>query len=374
MIRMPWTDRTLPNAMIDVTDLCNTPCRVCFHRAGPHHRSMDRIRRDFEDAKRLRNLHTVTLSGGEPTLHPDLCDVVRMIKAEGFHVFLLTNGLLTDDAYLARLRQAGLDSVLFHVDPGQTRPDLPGQPSFEDVKARLNVLIAGAARVGLDVSISTTLYRWEQLPELADYFLRHPDVTFLSLSKAVDVAGFFGGRDTGRVADDGCLETAGLRRFVDFFRDRHALEPFSYIPTRNGRKAVWVSFFVPVLYHPGGYTAYPYRSTWIDAATMRLGRRLTRRYVHKTRQNTALTLLRIFLNAASRLRPGPAIGFWARSRRPGRYIRHKMIVYDDGPFWAEDGSMQHCACCPAAVVRNGAMRTSCTVDYAPEDCYRAAAS
>lgn len=374
MIEMPWTDKTLPNAMIDVTDMCNTPCGVCFHRAAPRHKSMEQIRRDLNDAMRLRDLHTVTLSGGEPTLHPELCEIVRMIKAEGFHVFLLTNGLLTDDALLGRLRQAGLDSILFHVDVGQARRDLPPQSSFEDVKARLNTLIASAARVGLDVSVSTTLYRWEQLPGLANFFLCHPDITFLSLSKAVDVAGFFKGRNSERIVENGSLETAGLRRFIDFFRDGHALEPFSYIPTRNGRKAVWVSFFVPVLYHPDGYITFPYRSTWIDIATMRLGYWLTGHYIHKTRQNAALTLLRIFLNAAARLRPGPAIRFWRMSRRSGFSLRHKMIVYDDGPFWDSTGAMQHCSCCPAAVVSNGAMRTSCTVDYAPEDCYHAAAS
>ena len=374
MIKMPWTNWTLPNAMIEVADACNVRCDVCYHRAAPRIKPLAEIRKDLENAMRLRRLHTVTISGGEPTLHPELCEVVRMIKTKGFHVFLLTNGLLLDRGALSRLKEAGLDSVLFHVDLGQRRPDLPSNPSFADVEKRLNELVGAAASHAIDVSVSTTLYEWAQLEDIARYFMDHPDITFLSLSRAVDCVSFFENRPSASDREGGGIETPGITRFIDYFREHHALEPFSYIPTLNGKKTVWISYFVPVYYHRNGYTTLTYRSTWIDVATMRLGRLLSGHYVHKTTQNPPLTWARIVLNAASRLRPGPAARFWMGSRRHGGPLRHKMIVYDDGPFWSRQDGVQHCSCCPAAVVRNGTMVPCCTADYAPENVHRATAS
>lgn len=361
MIRMPWTDATAPNAMIEIVDGCNVRCGVCFHRTAPAIKTLDEIREDLRTASRLRRLHTVTISGGEPTLHPQLCEVVRLIKEQGFHAFLLTNGLLVDRACLCRLRQAGLDSILFHVDQGQCRPDLPANPGFPDVSKRLNELVSAAASEGLDVSASFTLYRWEQIADIASYFMDHPDITFLFLSKAVDCPGFFA--HPCPAADGPELDewaTPGVRRVIEFFREHHALDPFSYIPALGGRTTVWISYFVPAIYHPGGYATYPYRSTWIDGATMRLARLLTGRYIHKTTQNPALTWARMWLNAAARFRPMQVTRFWLDSRHRGYGLRHKMIVYDDGPFWTREGSLQHCSYCPTAVVRNGALIPCCT--------------
>jgi len=109
MIKMPWSGINCPNAMLEITDACNINCRVCYKRRGTSLKTLSQIQHDLETAMKLRRLHTVTISGGEPTLHPELCQIVAMIKRYGFHVFLLTNGLLIDEDYLKRLRSSGLD-------------------------------------------------------------------------------------------------------------------------------------------------------------------------------------------------------------------------------------------------------------------------
>jgi len=138
MIRMPWTESSAPNAMLEIVGACNVRCDVCYHRAAASVKPLDAIREDLGHAMRLRKLHTVVISGGEPTLHPQLGEVIRMIKEHDLHVFLLTNGLLVDREFLIPLKQAGLDSILFHVDLGQQRSDLPAAPVFADVEKRLN--------------------------------------------------------------------------------------------------------------------------------------------------------------------------------------------------------------------------------------------
>ena len=56
--------------------------------------------------KRKNILEGVCVSGGEPTLHPDLPDLLREIKARGFDVKLDTNG--TNPEMLSRLIDEGL--------------------------------------------------------------------------------------------------------------------------------------------------------------------------------------------------------------------------------------------------------------------------
>ncbi len=60
----------------------------------------------------------VVFTGGEPTLRPDLIDLVAYTEQLGMVAGLLTNGYrLTDTHYLHRLLQSGLDHILLVLDP-----------------------------------------------------------------------------------------------------------------------------------------------------------------------------------------------------------------------------------------------------------------
>ena len=104
MIKMPWGENSSPNVVLEVTDACNITCRMCFKKKGTIIKSIPQIQRDIETAMRIRKLHTMTISGGEPTLHPDLCEIVALMKQHRLHVFLLTNGVLIDEDYIIRLQ------------------------------------------------------------------------------------------------------------------------------------------------------------------------------------------------------------------------------------------------------------------------------
>ena len=363
MIQMPWSNSTAPNVMIEVVDHCNVSCKACYRNLFKNVRSLEQIETDLNDAMRLRDLHTVTLSGGEPTLHPDLCSIVRMVKAKGLHVFLLTNGLLINFDYITLLKEAGLDSILFHVDLGQKRKDLPRQPTFADVRRRLDELIDLAASAGLDASISTILYEEGQEIAISRYFLENKKTTFLFLSKAVSCSTFFRQPHSPQPEDKPPTTT---QRIIEFFHNEHGIEPFAFIPTLDGKESVWISYFIPIVYHDNRYRTLKYRSTWIDAAMMRIVRRITGHHIHKTTQKKRVTLARILLNAASHLSFWPAFTFLLDSIKRGSDLRHKTIVYDDGPYHAHDHSVQHCEYCPTAIVRDGRLLPCCTADFEPQ--------
>ena len=362
MIRMPWTDSTTPNVMIEIADACNLACRACYKKTYSHIKSLAEIRQDLKTAMKLRRLHTVTISGGEPTLHPNLCAVVEMIKQKGFHVFLLTNGVLVDEVFLGRLKQAGLDSILFHVDLGQKRPDLPEGATFSDVQKRLDELVALASSFNIDTSLSFTLYEDGDEAKICSYFLKSPKPSFLFLSSATDLKAFYASINK-RPNNSAPYRARTIGKIEQFLKDQYGVEPFAYIPTRSGKDTVWISYFIPVVYARKGVRLYNYFSNWMDVFLMKAVKFFTGRYIHKTTHNVFITSLRVFLNGVSSLRIVAAIKFLVQSWASGAELRHKMIVYDEGPFVTDGNEVEYCEYCPTAIVRNGGLLSCCTADY-----------
>ena len=67
---------------------------------------------------RLADLGTtiITLSGGEPTLHPDLDALIARIRERGAIATLITNGLLLTPERIERLNRAGLDYLQISIE------------------------------------------------------------------------------------------------------------------------------------------------------------------------------------------------------------------------------------------------------------------
>lgn len=106
-------------ALLDITERCNLHCSFCFADGGKgSDMPYEDVCRALDDmyAKGLRFIH---LSGGEPTVHPDLIEIVAYAKKKGFsYIQLNTNGLrLAEDASYARqLLEAGLSCVFLQFD------------------------------------------------------------------------------------------------------------------------------------------------------------------------------------------------------------------------------------------------------------------
>jgi len=121
LYRLPYSKNDNPNGWIEITTRCNLRCPGCYRgchldgHAGEH-RDLGEIRDEIDRLQAVRNCHTISISGGEPLLHPDLPAVVAHVRARGMRSLLYTNGVLLDRPRLAALREAGLDGVIVRVD------------------------------------------------------------------------------------------------------------------------------------------------------------------------------------------------------------------------------------------------------------------
>lgn len=87
-------------SLIEVTDLCNLRCPVCYAESGPHrgasaHRSMDTIRKMLDAVvSNEGEPDVVQISGGEPTLHPEFFSILDEAKQRPIrHLMVNTNGV-----------------------------------------------------------------------------------------------------------------------------------------------------------------------------------------------------------------------------------------------------------------------------------------
>jgi MoaA/NifB/PqqE/SkfB family radical SAM enzyme len=124
--RWQWLKRTLTSGgpgqcVFAITNACNASCGFCNFALDVqpperwHHVPLEGAKRAIDVLAGLFVRYLI-VSGGEPTLHPDLEEIVRHTAKRGMTVLLVTNGSrLTPDRCRA-LKDAGVTSMIVSID------------------------------------------------------------------------------------------------------------------------------------------------------------------------------------------------------------------------------------------------------------------
>jgi MoaA/NifB/PqqE/SkfB family radical SAM enzyme len=94
----------------------------------------------------------ITISGGEPLLHPELDQIIRQIRRGGSVATLITNGYLLTPERIRRLNRAGLDHLQISVD--NVDPDDVSKKSLKVLDKKLQWL---AEHAEFQVNINSVL-------------------------------------------------------------------------------------------------------------------------------------------------------------------------------------------------------------------------
>jgi MoaA/NifB/PqqE/SkfB family radical SAM enzyme len=92
-MQLPWTMKNVPHAVLDILRGCNVRCRDCYNLQPDYIKPLAEIETQLDELLRLRQLHSVSIVGGEITLHPNLVEIVRRVRRRGLFVELFTNGV-----------------------------------------------------------------------------------------------------------------------------------------------------------------------------------------------------------------------------------------------------------------------------------------
>jgi len=102
----------LTSLQIELTSRCNEHCVHCYI---PHENKINDIEPslfyDVLEQCRDMGLIDITLSGGEPMLHPRFCDFLRKAKEYDFSLNILSNLTLLNDEIIAEMKANRLSSV-----------------------------------------------------------------------------------------------------------------------------------------------------------------------------------------------------------------------------------------------------------------------
>jgi len=117
---------------------CNLACTYCnefddFSKPVP----VDDMYRRVDKLGAL-GTSVVTISGGEPLLHPELDNIIRRIRANDMVAGLITNGYLLVAERIERLNRAGLEWLQISID--NVNPDEVSKKSLKVLDKKLQLL------------------------------------------------------------------------------------------------------------------------------------------------------------------------------------------------------------------------------------------
>jgi MoaA/NifB/PqqE/SkfB family radical SAM enzyme len=131
-MRLPWCGQDIPHCALDVCRKCNISCRACYNNGEDSFKSLEELEKELNIALTQRKLQSVLLVGGEPLLHPQIYEIIKMIRRYGLHVEMSSNALTLYEESAAKLSDAGLSFMSIHIESQQKRPDLPFNSTREE--------------------------------------------------------------------------------------------------------------------------------------------------------------------------------------------------------------------------------------------------
>ncbi len=117
---------------------CNLSCTYCneFDDVSEPVPLPEMLRR-IDDLARL-GTSVITISGGEPLLHPELEQIIARIRHHGRIAGMITNGYLLMPDRIHRLNRAGLDHMQISID--NVQPDEVSKKSLKVLDKKLQML------------------------------------------------------------------------------------------------------------------------------------------------------------------------------------------------------------------------------------------
>ncbi|MBI2896368.1 MAG: radical SAM protein [Deltaproteobacteria bacterium] len=233
-------------AEIALTYRCQNRCTFCY-AASPSRGDEGPVMTTGEVVRVMERIfhegHVPSLSftGGEATLRPDLCELVRRGKALGFRMNLITNGLrAADPAFARRLVEAGMDSAQISLEAAD--PALHDRiVGRQGAHARTVAAVRNFKALGIHVHTNSTLCgdNLDHGPQIVKFAARDLGLQTLSMNMLIR---------TGN---------ALARADVTYTQIAERLPLLHETAKENGVRFVWYSpipycIFNPVLAELGG--------------------------------------------------------------------------------------------------------------------------
>lgn len=221
--------------IVNLTYACNNHCTFCAVGTRTQvHGSTPKIL-EWLALYRERGVRLVDFDGGEPSLHPDLFEIVGRARALGYErVHVTTNGRLAAyPEFAERLVRSGVTSIAFSVHGADARvhaQQVGVAEAFDQTLAGIRNCAAHADEHGVELGVNVTVTKGNaaHLPAIAELTwslgVRWLNVQFLTPF----------GRATKWVAPDTAAAARVTAGVIDAWRGRMKVQvinlPFCFLP------------------------------------------------------------------------------------------------------------------------------------------------
>jgi hypothetical protein len=179
LYRLPWSLPDNAISWLEPTSACNLACDGCYREnVASSHKPLDVVREEIDRFIQLRNADGISIAGGDPLMHPEIVEIVRMTAERGAKPIINTNGGKLTKDLLRELKKVGAVGFTFHIDSKQGRPGWKNKSELElnDLRFELAEMLAEVG--GLSCAFNSTVYEdtLQYTPDLVEWAAKHINI------------------------------------------------------------------------------------------------------------------------------------------------------------------------------------------------------
>jgi MoaA/NifB/PqqE/SkfB family radical SAM enzyme len=237
LYEMPWRMNNCPNGWIEPTTFCQLKCPLCFRGCDrpdyqPIHKDLELMKREVDSFIKDRNVQTISISGGEPLLYPQLDELIKYVKNKNLAVIIITNAILLDVERLKELKELKVDAMLLHVDNYQNRPNVKTIQDTNALRARYCEMFREVKGISLGFTFVASNDNLADLDELLKFYRANNDI--------IEVLNFTSLRDLFNYEKIGRIDHPNFEKVAAKIKEIYGIEYCAYIGKTVTDEIAWL--------------------------------------------------------------------------------------------------------------------------------------
>lgn len=181
MYKLPWSKNDNPNGWLEITTFCQLSCPGCYRGLdkNPKNRinfSINQLKKEVDFMIKNRNVQTISISGGEPLLYPNLNELVKYIFLHGLKIKIYTNGILLDKSRLIELKKLGVTEFVIHIDKSQRRKGYSSEKDLNKLRENFCKLFREVKKINLGFIMPIYDKNFEEMEDVLNFYKKNYDV------------------------------------------------------------------------------------------------------------------------------------------------------------------------------------------------------
>ena len=112
-------ERDYSSIRLEVTSHCNLLCEYCHNSEYSNRKddmTLGEIMHLIRNLKQKYPINKILLTGGEPLVNPNVCEIISLITNLGIKADMVTNGTLLTKSFVKKLEASGLKRIRISID------------------------------------------------------------------------------------------------------------------------------------------------------------------------------------------------------------------------------------------------------------------